>query len=718
LLIRATAFHWRKIFAAIMIFGPLLVLGQHCSRANLEEFHSYSFSSTKAASAFVIKPPSDYVPQRRYVLLVDMSNSMISAPCPQDVDANLLFSSTSNFTVYDPNKNVGDPNDHRASGVDCMIDRNLPISRAAISLTLPNLNLSPPASFVTPLGMDHEGDRFTIIEKWLQSAIQSTTPAMRDNFKVLILPITGGSAQLKLNEALRIKVPSAGKFLRLSDPALMATLNFLKSEQVRNLQVQQNAAELVRYQQTNMGTSSFGENMQPTFNHVREDMKDLYKQGLLSVGEYEVAMISDGKMTPVTDNIKKVLNTFHQCSACANNINSCTSVCSLLVQKMEKAWGQASANTVENMDFFVGLMQSLPEYFGAGDLRMDLLQLKKQRFLDLNPGTPSFLDQLRDLVMARNHTINLWQVDADEPPFYPTGSQTGSLAFKVTHFFILNPNARLDANGQMQVDSDGDGISDNDEIAAGLNPDLSRTNGYCLDGLRINATFNLRCQALADSKSCDATLDSDGDSLNECEESILGTDPYDFDTDGDGIPDSLELVYQYNPLVNDSTLDSNGDGMPNAVHFAHGLGPNVSLNQIPDALRLTFEVNNQGRSPYQDPLLGSVWVDLVQVILRQIPLVNTRGASFSAQVPLYVARAGLYPGLEARNLISNEHQLISVSGRPGNNQVLAITRMIDVNDARRAYWRVLKWNLFVNSVILESSIDLSQFQQIRATDRN
>jgi hypothetical protein len=109
--------------------------------------------------------------------------------------------------------------------------------------------------------------------------------------------------------------------------------------------------------------------------------------------------------------------------------------------------------------------------------------------------------------------------------------------FKMSQMFILNPNVRLDLNGQVQIDSDGDGLADAEEVRSGLNPLKTRTNGYCLDSLVARQAFASRCESFASGSACDPQLDSDGDGLNQCDEIVLGTDPFDFDTDGNSIPD-------------------------------------------------------------------------------------------------------------------------------------------------------------------------------------
>ena len=86
------------------------------------------------------------------------------------------------------------------------------------------------------------------------------------------------------------------------------------------------------------------------------------------------------------------------------------------------------------------------------------------------------------------------------------------------------------------VDTDGDGISDEDEVALGTDPSLA---------------------------------DSDGDGLNDDEEVAFGTDPLEQDTDGDGLTDGAEVLSELDPL----NADSDGDGLPDGTEFTGDTDP-------------------------------------------------------------------------------------------------------------------------------------------------
>jgi hypothetical protein len=66
-------------------------------------------------------------------------------------------------------------------------------------------------------------------------------------------------------------------------------------------------------------------------------------------------------------------------------------------------------------------------------------------------------------------------------------------------------------------------------------------------------------------------LDTDGDGLKDDEEEKIGTDPTKSDTDADGLSDFEEAnTWQTNPLK----ADTDGDGYPDGVEVKNGYNPN------------------------------------------------------------------------------------------------------------------------------------------------
>jgi len=66
--------------------------------------------------------------------------------------------------------------------------------------------------------------------------------------------------------------------------------------------------------------------------------------------------------------------------------------------------------------------------------------------------------------------------------------------------------------------------------------------------------------------------DSDGDGLSDYDELfVYGTDPLKTDTDGDGMPDKWEVDHGLNPLVNDANEDKDFDGVSNLQEYQYGL---------------------------------------------------------------------------------------------------------------------------------------------------
>ncbi len=153
--------------------------------------------------------------------------------------------------------------------------------------------------------------------------------------------------------------------------------------------------------------------------------------------------------------------------------------------------------------------------------------------------------------------------------------------FELRELVVWNSNDLL-RNGVPSPDSDGDGLTDAEEAALGTRPDDPDTDG---DGVGDKIEHALQYPgsefdplAYGTFTEC-ATLtkpfpDSDGDGLNDCEEAVVGTNPYLQDTDRDGLPDVVEVLRGLFPLVDDRLYDTDGDGMRNGVELQQATDPN------------------------------------------------------------------------------------------------------------------------------------------------
>ena len=111
------------------------------------------------------------------------------------------------------------------------------------------------------------------------------------------------------------------------------------------------------------------------------------------------------------------------------------------------------------------------------------------------------------------------------------------------------------------VDTDGDGIGDADEIATGGDP------------LTAAAPVAEAPAPPVAAQSSEPVVgaDSDGDGLTDEFEIQLGTDPFVLDTDADGLSDADEYNAYQTGVLNP---DSDGDGVLDGTEAANGTNPN------------------------------------------------------------------------------------------------------------------------------------------------
>jgi hypothetical protein len=90
------------------------------------------------------------------------------------------------------------------------------------------------------------------------------------------------------------------------------------------------------------------------------------------------------------------------------------------------------------------------------------------------------------------------------------------------------------------TDTDSAGVSDGVEVAAGMNPRVPRDDGPDTDGDAVPDAEDLDPDNPCVPDNTTALCDSDGDGLSDGDELAMGTAPGNPDSDDDGIPDGLE----------------------------------------------------------------------------------------------------------------------------------------------------------------------------------
>ncbi len=182
--------------------------------------------------------------------------------------------------------------------------------------------------------------------------------------------------------------------------------------------------------------------------------------------------------------------------------------------------------------------------------------------------------------------------------------------YRLKSVFAFNSNAET-GTGVLRVDSDGDGVADEDEIAAktcpwfAAGPACFAGSDWDTDGDGYSDLFEIRMRAhgfdplVPAAIPCDRPgLDTDGDGLFDCEEEVLGTRVDAFDTDGDGIPDGLEFRYGLDPLdPTDAYGDLSSDGLRNIDAILRNGSPLIREpfgNPLP---HYRYEIQDDGEQP-------------------------------------------------------------------------------------------------------------------------
>lgn len=150
-------------------------------------------------------------------------------------------------------------------------------------------------------------------------------------------------------------------------------------------------------------------------------------------------------------------------------------------------------------------------------------------------------------------------------------------------------------------DSDDDGFGDNFEVS------------HSGDGFRADQKDGRGCDPTSPLTPGCRVRDSDGDGLSQYAEAYLHTRSELVDSDGDGVPDGMEVRYGLDPLVAQTAgLDTDGDGVPDFEEFRIGSNP---VKRDPEYVtKLGFQTKVVAEPQPNDSVCYSFDVSNVQLV--------------------------------------------------------------------------------------------------------
>ena len=196
------------------------------------------------------------------------------------------------------------------------------------------------------------------------------------------------------------------------------------------------------------------------------------------------------------------------------------------------------------------------------------------------------------------------------------------VSLRVKTLYATNLHAKPTSNGPV-VDSDADGLSDAEEEGFGTDPRVRDTDG---DGVTDLVETLVDFDPLVPDmpSACVSVVpdaDRDLDGLSDCDEAVLGTEPTLVDTDGDGMPDLLEVSSFVDYLNADAEADADGDGFSNAEELQTRTDPRSTDTRSQLSFGYRYELEDEGvvRELFALPLVETTGVEVLSVSAGTTP---------------------------------------------------------------------------------------------------
>lgn len=244
---------------------------------------------------------------------------------------------------------------------------------------------------------------------------------------------------------------------------------------------------------------------------------------------------------------------------------------------------------------------ALGEYHGVGDLTLStVLLFAPEEEIAAVCGDVSVFGYVREeampllVSMAAEGGGTFRDINtSEEIDFLDFDYESLEAPYSLQALYAWNATAIPTEEGLVN-DSDGDGLSDALEFDVGLERLSADSDG---DGWGDLIEYELSSQgfdgndASVPASGCSDPTDRDGDGLTGCEEAWLDTSPLLPDTDGDRVPDGLELRLGMDPAVHDTEVDQDLDGRPAGEEVRDGTHPRLfdEGDALADTVRTTVQ---------------------------------------------------------------------------------------------------------------------------------
>jgi len=205
-----------------------------------------------------------------------------------------------------------------------------------------------------------------------------------------------------------------------------------------------------------------------------------------------------------------------------------------------------------------------------------------------------------------------------------------TVEYKVKYMVAYNYNV-IPGVELVYADSDGDGLSDDEEEQYGTDPEMVDTDGDGLSDffeIKVSSPGHVLNPLDPTDSNCDRAavgVDSDKDGLTDCEELVKGTNRLVPDTDLDGIPDGIEFLTGTNPLEVQHTMDTDFDGIVDWLEVQRHTNVTSNDEKIRERYSYRYNITDAGLVRINQGTEMESYVRRFNFNISNIDVVDTTG---------------------------------------------------------------------------------------------